>query len=195
MRERSLTSICACAASWVTFTDCTACRTECHASALDAPTPRLTPNPVWSLLTRYSSSSGVRTLPSSSNLRDRSASAALAPLSTPPPSPGSELVTCRSYRAPGGNTPSQSLSLLPGPLPWGKHDTGFALVPQSPPCQLPGSCHLVTSSMNIQGWQAPPSRVGFLSPCSNRALRAGQRVPLTRSVTPSVTVSSPAMEY
>lgn len=58
-----------------------------------------------------------------------------------------------------------------------------------------GSSYGLTSSINSQGWQAPPSRDGFFSPCSNRALRAGQRVPRTRSVTPSVTVSSPAMEY
>lgn len=60
-----------------------------------------------------------------------------------------------------------------------------------PACQGLG----LTSSMNSQGWQAPPSKDGFFSPCSNRALRAGQSVPRTRSVTPSVTVSSPAMEY
>lgn len=54
---------------------------------------------------------------------------------------------------------------------------------------------LITSSINSQGWQAPPSKDGFFSPCSNKALRAGQRVPRTRSVTPSVTESSPAMEY
>lgn len=53
----------------------------------------------------------------------------------------------------------------------------------------------LTSSMNSQGWQAPPSRDGFFNPCSNMDFKAGQSVPRTKSVTPSVTESSPAMEY
>lgn len=54
---------------------------------------------------------------------------------------------------------------------------------------------LLTSSMNNQGWQGPPSSDGFFSPCSNMDFSAGQSVPRTRSVTPSVTESSPATEY
>jgi len=49
--------------------------------------------------------------------------------------------------------------------------------------------------MNSQGWQGPPSRDGFFNPCSNMDFKAGHSVPRTKSVTPSVTESSPAMEY
>lgn len=67
--------------------------------------------------------------------------------------------------------------------------------PCSPVTEKAQEPMVITSSINSQGWQAPPSKDGFFSPCSNKALRAGQRVPRTRSVTPSVTESSPAMEY
>lgn len=139
------------------------------------------------------------------------------------PGQGTGPVTCTSYTAPGANTPSQSLSPPPGLLPggWGECQgqgdrsqvkaTGAKCTlhhPASSCRQLRrtqargekdsgghGSSQRLTSSINSQGWQAPPSRDGFFSPCSNRALRAGQRVPRTRSVTASVTASSPATEY
>lgn len=49
--------------------------------------------------------------------------------------------------------------------------------------------------MNNHGWQGPPSIEVFFNPCWKMAFRAGHRVPLTRSVTASVTESSPANEY
>lgn len=131
MRERSFTSICACAASWVTLTDCTAWGAQRSLRCPQLPT--LEASPPTAPLTRYSSSSGVRTLPSSSNLRgDQSCPHRPSGLGPRPPSiPGPRLpgwqpaggcrrqVTCTSCTAPGVSTRSRSLSRPPGPLPGG----------------------------------------------------------------------------
>ena len=53
---------------------------------------------------------------------------------------------------------------------------------------------LVTISKTIPHVHSPNSEVGLI-PCKSIALIAGQRVPLTKSVTVLVTASSPALLY
>ncbi|CAD1477396.1 unnamed protein product [Heterotrigona itama] len=51
---------------------------------------------------------------------------------------------------------------------------------------------LKASSIKSHGWHGPPKNDGLRIPCSNTAFIAGHNVPLTKSVTASLTASSPA---
>lgn len=51
------------------------------------------------------------------------------------------------------------------------------------------------SSIKSQGWQGPPKKVGLRIPCSKTDFIEGHKDPLTKSVTASLTVSSPAQVY
>lgn len=49
--------------------------------------------------------------------------------------------------------------------------------------------------MNSHGWHGPPKNDGLFMPCSSTAFTVGHSVPLTKSVTASLTASSPAQVY
>lgn len=107
--------------------------------------------------------------------------------------------TCRFYRAPVLSKQSWSLFPLLCWLPAEKNPEKKTNVKSQ---QFWPQQHVdiktkrsPTSSMKSQGWQGPPSIEGFFRPCRKMAFKAGHSVPLTRSVTASVTESSPANEY
>lgn len=131
MRERSFTSICACTASWVTFTDCTACKTQLslRCPQLPAQEPSCTQGPTYPVeqLLRGQNFAIFIQPGDVGNQSCLVCRLGLLPL----PQQGCQdghparvgdwgLVTCMSYTAPGENTLSRSLSLLPGLLPEGR---------------------------------------------------------------------------
>lgn len=148
MSERSLTSICTCAASWVTFTDCTACRGTVvtwhapwdHLGRLWAGRAGCSPG------TAAPQGSGLCHLhPAWKRSRAQRPSGS-GGLGSParPPAP----TTCRSYRARGGSTPSQSLSPPPGLLPGDTDTFSAAQPPPARPQPLPLQGAVATHLLN-----------------------------------------------
>lgn len=161
MRERSFTSICACAASWVTFTDCTAWEDAAVTQVPPAATPEAGPAPgpaypveqlLWGQNFAIFIQPGEGGGPELPVLPEQ---AWAAPSPPRLPGQGTGPVTCTSYTAPGANTPSQSLSPPPGLLPGdGESVRDNGIGPRSKPQGLSALGHPMSSCHQLPSTQA-----------------------------------------
>lgn len=132
IRERSLTSICACAASWVTLTDCTAWEGTAVTQVPPAAKPGGLPHPLpaypveqllrgqdFAVFIQPEGRPKLPVLPWCARL-GRSLPAPGLPGDPARRTPGWGLVTCMSYTALGVNTRSRSLFPPPGRPPGGQ---------------------------------------------------------------------------